>query len=239
MSKAQSNQRFKWMLVLAAVLLLPLLLSLGFWQLDRADQKQRLITSWERAESLSLIPSLSDFSKHSYIQLELEGYLNVQQYFLLDNRTRSGRVGYEVVALLTTDQDITLPVNMGWISLGSSRDQLPTLTLPAEKVKVTGSARLIVDSFVLGAVSHSSEWPRVIQKLDPEYLQDQLQTVIYPVEVRVKQSIIPQLTLEWLVGDMLPQKHTAYAVQWFAMAFALSVLLLWSWFQLRKEVSYE
>ena len=35
------------------------------------------------------------------------------------------------------------------------------------------------------------------------------------------------LTIDWPVINVTPEKHTAYAVQWFAMALVLLLLYLW------------
>ncbi|WP_372832304.1 hypothetical protein [Pontibacterium sp.] len=50
MSKVQSARRFKWMLLLMGILVLPGLLTLGNWQLGRAEQKQVLLQQWQRSD---------------------------------------------------------------------------------------------------------------------------------------------------------------------------------------------
>ena len=112
MSKVQSMRRFKWMLLAMALLLWPVLVSLGFWQLDRAEQKSELLESWEvRAQQTQSLAS-SDLVRFSSV--ESQGEFDRERWLLLDNRTREGKVGYEVVAPV-------LSTGHGNTSLGQSR----------------------------------------------------------------------------------------------------------------------
>ncbi|MGH1460886.1 MAG: SURF1 family protein [Neptuniibacter sp.] len=239
MSKAQSNLPFKWMLIIASVLLVPVLLSLGFWQLDRADQKRQLKQSWTEQKTLSQLPPLSQFQSIQYLQLELKGFLDTQRFFLLDNRIRDGRVGYEVIVPFKTPLGELLVANLGWVAAGSNRALLPKVEVPDGKVLINGGARLISPAFSLGPLTENNIWPVRIQQLNAEHMGKLLNKQILPVEVRIKQPVIPALNIEWPIAVMPPQKHLAYAVQWFVMALALVVLLIWSWRQVQREVAHE
>lgn len=239
MSKAQRKPAFKWMLILSAVLLVPALIFLGFWQLDRAEQKQQLMDSWSEQTVQTQLPSVNELSKQPYLNLELEGYFDHQRYFLLDNRFRQGQVGYEVVVPFFTEFSELVLVNLGWVVAPEFRANQPVVSIPKERIKIVGAARLIQPAFSLGSVAEEQLWPIRVQQLDIPYLSQLFGDAITPVEVRVKQSIVPTLNLDWPVAAMLPQKHLAYALQWFAMAAALLVLIIWSWRMLNREVGYE
>jgi len=50
---------FEWRITLFTLLLLPLLISLGFWQLQREDEKRALAAAFERQQALPPAPLAS------------------------------------------------------------------------------------------------------------------------------------------------------------------------------------
>ena len=87
-------------MTLFALFFLPVLLSLGKWQLDRASFKQDLEFEY-LASMVSLPADLNDFDEKTFGELKnftkirAEGrYIN--QLFYLDNQTSNGQVGYWV-----------------------------------------------------------------------------------------------------------------------------------------------
>ena len=239
MSKAQRTPAFKWMLIISAALLVPALIGLGFWQVDRAEQKKQLIHSWSQQQVQTRIPQLSEFSAGQYMNLNLQGYFDRQHYFLLENRFRDGKLGFEVLVPFSTEFGERVLVNLGWIKAGNNRVEKPVVTIPQSLNSIQGGARLIRPGFSLGALSVDQIWPIRIQQLDATYISQLLSTDILPIEIRVKTSVIPELRLDWPVSVMKPEKHLAYALQWFAMALALLVLIIWSWKHTKREVKYE
>ena len=98
---------FEWRLTLFTLLLFPGLLYLGFWQLDRAEEKRVLaLRNAQRLEMIALshtqlFESLSQMSgpKSEWLALadrkvSVVGQLNPTQYVLVDNRINNGRFGY-------------------------------------------------------------------------------------------------------------------------------------------------
>lgn len=239
MSKPQPAPAFKWMLIVSAALLVPALLGLGFWQVDRAEQKKQLIQSWSQQQFQTRLPELSEFSSGQYMNLNLQGHFDRQHYFLLENRFRDGKLGFEVVVPFSTEFGERVLVNLGWIKADNNRAEKPALTIPQSLISIQGGARLIRPGFSLGVLSVDQTWPIRIQQLDATYITQLLSTEILPIEIRVKTSVIPALRLDWPVSVMKPAKHLAYAMQWFAMALALLVLIIWSWKHTQREVGYE
>lgn len=239
MSKVQSKQSFKWMLLVAAGMVLPLLVVLGFWQLERAEQKQQLIESWSEPQQYSALPSDSEMLAERYLPVQLTGSFDLKHYFLLDNRQREGTVGYEVIAVFRIDGHQNLLVNLGWIRGGNQRSVLPIIQLPAGEVQISGGVRLISPAFTLKDSTLLLTWPVVIQALEPEKMSELLQTSLLPYELKVSQAVLPELDLNWPLNVMMPEKHLAYAAQWFLMAMVLCGLIIWASRRVAKEAAYE
>lgn len=240
MSKVQSGSGFKWMLWISGIVLLPLLFGLGLWQLDRAEQKRELLDSWQQAKPSQELPLEQEMTRGSYKAVILKGVLDRERYFLLDNRVRNGRVGYEIVALFIEDSGRSVLVNLGWVLASLDRGVLPEVEVPKGQQTISGSVRVIEKGFALsGDDLEEEQWPKVIQQLDVGKMSSRLVIDIESLEIRLTEPLVPGLDLNWPVVNMKPEKHLGYAFQWFAMASALLCLIIWSALKIRKEAIYE
>ena len=218
------------------LLILPVLLRLGFWQLDRAEEKRQLLAVYQQQADLPAIPlsKLSKDKKESYRKIVVEGIYDSEKYWLLDNRSREGYAGYEVLMPLRSEDGIVL-VNRGWVEALSRRDLLPDIATPSKKVTIEGYLHPLPANAV---IDHSEsdlpvEWPKRVLQLDENNAQTSLQADIYPLLVRINDNMPGALITRWSVINSQPEKHHGYAVQWFAMAVAL--LGLYSWLLVREK----
>ena len=83
------------------------------------------------------------------------------------------------------------------------------------------------ESYLLGEVASDRAWPRLIQAADVAALADMLGEAVYPFIVRLEPDSAGALLADWPLVNTRPEKHTAYAVQWFAMASVLLLLFVW------------
>jgi surfeit locus 1 family protein len=221
--------RFQWQLdwksVLAIMLMLPVLVSLGFWQLQRADQKNILLTDFEERRLLPPV-SIATLDRYpNYRPVSARGEFDATRYWLLDNRIFRGRFGYEIMAVFALSDGGALLVNRGWIAGDASRRTLPAVTIPEGVVTITGELyRSEEKNFSLGAEVHTT-WPRRQQWLDIDTEREAFPGML-AVSLRLDDSSVAALQTERLVVNVSPAKHTGYAVQWFAMALALGIIFI-------------
>ena len=236
-----------WRTTLATALLLPTLLSLGFWQLDRAEEKAALI---DRLEARRTIPAITPQSALRLPEEELadrqvvmDARFTPNRFVLLDNRLRGGKFGYEVVAFAQVDQ-LAVALNLGWVRGDPSRQTRPDVVLPNGVQTVSG--RLYQpsgDAFMLGENRLPAEFPGVVQQLTLSAWQDELQSrlehPVFPLEIRVDEFESVAFDATWAIVNQTPAKHQGYAVQWFTMAAALGLAFifrstnLWRWLRHR------
>jgi surfeit locus 1 family protein len=218
-----------------ACLMTPLLLSLGFWQLQRAEDKQQLIDKQaqgktERVNELADVRLGSDESDWSYRKVSVTGHYRLTEYLLLDNRTRDGMVGYEVISLFNTDDGKTVLINRGWVKAPAYRDQWPIIDNdPVDtlvNITITGSIYFPSSKvFTLSEVPIPAGWPKRVQTIDIGALSETLEIEIVPFTVRLNDDLQPgAFKTGWMGAQMLPEKHVAYAVQWFGLALVLIVM---------------
>jgi cytochrome oxidase assembly protein ShyY1 len=216
--------RPNWKITMVSLLFFPLMISLGFWQLDRAEEKRQLQQEFERRQSaepvhLSTVDAEGDLR---YLKVRLQGKYDNDKTWLLDNRTYQGRPGYEIITpFKLADSDLTVMVNRGWIKGDISRRTLPVVKPVKESVALEGVVYVpYSEPYVLAPDVITEQWPRVIQQLDLTLFEKEVGAV-FPFTVRIEAPNTGAHQANWMVVNVQPEKHTGYAVQWFAMAAAL------------------
>ncbi|HTQ98909.1 MAG TPA: SURF1 family protein [Candidatus Acidoferrum sp.] len=225
--------RFDWRLSLLTAILLPLMVSLGFWQIRRGDEKTQLQVTYDarQREPAVTLASLDANADLEYRQVKFNGRYDNDHAFLLDNRLYQGQPGYEVIVpVIAGDEHIVL-VNRGWIAQGPSRTELPIIAPVPGDVTITGSVyQAVGKTLVLGATQETTGWPRVVEALDIAQLAAMAgytdAAKVFPHSVRLADAAPGVLVRYWPVVSMTPERHYGYAVQWFLMATALVVLYL-------------
>ncbi|MEM0955587.1 MAG: SURF1 family protein [Pseudomonadota bacterium] len=220
----------EWRSAVFVALLVPVFISLGLWQLSRADEKRAIAAQYEARRQLAPVP-LSALPLQpadlAHRRVTLRGAFISERTFLLDNRIRDGRYGVEVVTPFDTGQHVVL-VNLGWMEGDQFRRSLPAPPPLAPVNEITGSVYVQPgESYTLGAIDSDNRWPRLVQALDVEAMGELLGQPVWPYSVRVDLESPVALVAEWALVNMRPEKHGAYALQWFAMAFTLLVIGLW------------
>lgn len=207
-----------WFLVLIG------LTSLGLWQLDRAEQKRAWL---EEQKALSLnSPSQTEIGEalktHRWVATEMSvNWLEARPLFL-DNRTHEGRAGYELLLPVQLEDGSILAANLGWLPAPSRRDVEPEVNRP-QVMQLSGVIGLPVETFTLGGEQSAQSWLLQRQRLETmeQYWQLDLQPWIFWLDQPVMPGIKARLPG---AGQMPPERHIGYAVQWFALALTLLLL---------------
>ena len=215
----------------ATLLLLPLLLTLGFWQLDRARQKAELQTAF--AERFQLPPTpLAEVdpadSANRYRRVIAAGRYDNAHQLLLDNQVRDGRPGYHTLTPLRLRDGTAILIDRGWLPLGATRQELPDVSLSAEPVTVRGwLAQPANPGLRLGdGAGGDSRWPRIIPHVDYQRLSGLLDYPLLPAIILLEPEAPAGFWRDWQprFGGQGPERHQGYAAQWFSLAVALLIL---------------
>jgi len=220
-----------------------LLVSLGFWQLDRADEKRQLLKLNEN-RSLSQILVLTDETRDDvdelrYRQVQLSGIYDREHQFLIDNQIVNGQPGYFVMTpVILANSEKAVLVNRGWVPLKTNRSELPEIFLSV-KTEVNIGGR--INSFpgvgiqLAGAENPTPGWPSVVQVINHEILSDRLGYPLFGFQVELDPDEKNGFVRQWRKARILtPEKHQAYAFQWFALAVTLCGLFFW--INLKKDI---
>ncbi|EJM56302.1 hypothetical protein PMI29_05078 [Pseudomonas sp. GM49] len=222
---------------LMVALLLPLLVSLGFWQLSRGAEKSALLQTY--AERRAAEPMASSELQHTqdpaFRRVRLHGEFDAAHSLLLDNSQRNGKVGVELLQPFHDQATgLWLLVNRGWLPWPDRRTP-PQFNTPAEAVSLDAWVYVSPGvTFQLHADPTTLTWPKLITAVEPTRLWTALNREGFAYELRAETGPATYQA-DWPVVAMGPEKHSAYAVQWFAMAIALFGLYLYLGWHNAKE----
>lgn len=229
---ANYNFRPRLIPTLLVLLLLPILIRLGFWQISRAQEKREIIAS--QHERMALPPevitaSMTKRADLQYRRLQVTGKFIDKFQIFIDNKISRDRVGYDVVTPLQIgDSSRYVLVNRGWVPMGQSRADLPRVNTPQTSVTITGIAKFNTKDVVsFGDANRSnSGWPAVVRWVDIKALAQETKLKFVPFMLLLEPDSNYGFVRHWKFINMPPAKHMSYAVQWFAMALVLVIIYL-------------
>jgi surfeit locus 1 family protein len=210
------------------LLLLPMFISLGFWQLHRADEKRLLQAKFAMRDKIPPITlkQAQQLTDYSYYPIQLNGYFDNAHSILLDNQFYQHRVGYQVITPFINENHQWVLVNRGWLPMGASRNSLPKIVLVSDKVRIMGFLYAPQKNPFISNKIESIVWPLRMESLDIPLLSSYLNRTFYPHTILLNPKSPYGFIRNWQPVNMKASMHIGYAVQWFAMAMALLVIYI-------------
>lgn len=237
MNTARFCFQINWKITLCSAVLLPVLLCLGAWQLDRAAQKQTILQDWQEQQAL---PPTEFDAEHALLlashgttfrRVWVEGLVDNEKYWLIENKPMYGRIGAYVIVAATPigwepDQPKLL-VNLGWVELPSRRELNPTINLPTQVLRLSGILSAVHHSPLIDEANNpNTGWPHKMLEVDVDEMEQQLGHTLFPFILKIDPDSPAAFDVHWKAVNMTSSKHKGYAVQWFAMAATLFILWL-------------
>jgi cytochrome oxidase assembly protein ShyY1 len=248
---AQKTNGFKWQpnakLLVFSLLMLPLLLSLGSWQLQRGDEKKQIVDHHTRNQQLSPVVAAEELASGEDQQYRLawiRAKVDNQRVIILDNKVKNGRPGYEILQSVTlSGEREKLLINRGWVEASLDRDILPSIAPIEGEVQLRGYLyRALKGGYRLDdGIRQVQDWPSRVGWITLERAEELFNESFMPYQLRLDQDSIGALKTGWATVAVQPEKHVGYAVQWFAMAITLLIMTIiansniLSWLKQRKN----
>ena len=210
---------------LLAALGVALFVSLGRWQLHRAEEKRALFAGFAAGSAAAVMLPENFRPIERYRRVTASGRYDSSRQFLLDNMTRDGVPGFHVLTpLLRYDSRVVL-VDRGFVPLTGSRSDLPDLRVDEGPRTVTGRADNLPQAAVTLAAAPATGWPRIVSFPRMPEVAEALSAQVYPQVVLLDADQPDGYLRDWRPPGMAPDRHVAYAVQWFGLA--ATVLVTW------------
>lgn len=206
-----------------------LMMSLGLWQMERAEFKHNLEVNMNQRKDLapvSLQELPHDEDARRFMPVVVHGRFDAAQQFLFDNRIVQGRAGYDVYTPFQLENGESILVNRGWLPQGKSRQDLPDIKVTEENVQLRGllNKSPTIDFLLSDKVNQFTGWPMVLQYVEPAELDSlvgySLMSMVLWLDAEENYGYYRQLP----VVNLNPEKNSGYAFQWFAMTIALLMI---------------
>jgi surfeit locus 1 family protein len=229
------NYKFQPKLIptLATLVLLPIMISLGMWQSDKAAQKQAKLEQFEQREKdapISISAAPVDIDTLRYRRVVVRGYYEPEFQMLLDNQIYKGQAGYHVITPLhIAGSDMRILVNRGWVPVGEDRNVLPVIESIKGEIEVTGYIQDFAGRYLELAPSDvvQESWQKVWQNLDISRYKKLAKFPIQPAILLLDPSSSSGgFVREWPKPDFRIDVNRGYAIQWYLMSIALLVIYL-------------
>ncbi|WP_115710868.1 SURF1 family protein [Legionella sainthelensi] len=224
-----------WLMLILTILFFALFMRLGFWQIQRADEKKKMIVAQKTQElQKPLFWTKNQKQPLQYERIILEGsYL--PQIFLLDNQHHQHQFGYDVLSPFVLPDGAIIMIDRGWVPGELSRRILPNIITPNDFLTLQGSAYFpSKNQWVLGpSLEKKGNKVVILERLDTQLISQVLQKSVSPFIIRLDKQDANGFVREWATVSMPPQRHLAYALQWFVMA--LVVLIIFVALNLKKK----
>ena len=200
------------------IVMLPLLLSLGNWQVQRGALKRDLESQY--LEKLTELPKpvSVDVMSQPFQALKLNGRYQPET-FLVDNQVSSGKTGYWVFQAFDEASFGRVLINRGFIA-STTRDRLPQVPMPDETVALVATVWPELGLIpAWGPQEWSGDWPKRIQRVNVSRMA--VAATAWPAELRLEAGHPGVLAPAPFASRLSDDTHRGYAATWFGLATAL------------------
>lgn len=212
--------------LLLTILAFVILLSLGFWQIARLQEKELFLSSMKNNLNNPPIDIKTLSGNKLYAKIRANGYFLVgKNLHLYGRRSMSTeKDGYYLVTPFQTDDNKIILVVLGWFAGRHKKNidniidnsmEITGVILPGEKTKL----------FVLDNDVKNNVWFTLDLTQASDVLGLKLEDFYLVMEGNNNRSdILKSLSIENLLN--VRNNHLEYAITWFALAISLAVIFV-------------
>jgi len=215
---------FKSKILIFAIIFVPITISLGFWQLDRAQEKTEIIANYDELLTSEPINLNAKSTYKNWQPVTTMGRFKDTVIFE-DNAILNGRAGFKIYHLFENGDGSYVFVHRGFIERNMIKNNLPQIDMPKGKQSLKGSVLIKQDNSFVQDIEESDA--RIVQEFNIERLINKfpilkdryLHPFLLNLDIRDKNKF---LAIEKPV-NMKASKHIGYAIQWFGLCLALII----------------
>ena len=221
---------FKSKILIFAIIFVPITISLGLWQIERANEKKVIISNYDKLLVSTPIALKKEQPLENWQPIETVGaYQDLVIYE--DNAINSGKAGFKVYHLFQNGDGTFIFVHRGFIERNLIKNNLPKIDTPIGKKNIKGTTLFKQNNTFVKNIEESDI--RIIQEFNTSVLIERFPILkdryLYPflfnLDVRDADKYQP---IEKPV-NMTASKHIGYAIQWFGLCAALIILTIYAY----------
>ncbi len=229
----QIKLRFDWTIAACILLSFSLLLKLGYWQLDRAQEKriynQAMNIKLQAAPVALASIVVTDSVAIDYTNVSLHGAFINEKMFVIANQYYRGQPGIEVIIpVQREDIDELVLVSRGWLPAPLEID-----SAFMQGLKVDGAPLLSASvhaaggrSFFTESALRTNRWPIRLHHVNIKHLSHLFDKPVFPYLLRLHKDSPAVLQRNHPMKLLNPATNMSYARQWFGMSILLLVVSL-------------
>ncbi|WP_233846727.1 SURF1 family protein [Paraburkholderia sp. HD33-4] len=216
--------KFRLIPALLILLVVVVTVRLGFWQRDRAHQKEALearITQFETAPALPVSAAPLALRDVEFHRVKARGSFVADKVVYLDNRPYNDQPGFYVVMPFKLADGGYVLVNRGWLPRNlSSRETIAPYSTPSGEVEIEGIARADASrAFELGE-GGSAAHHMIRQNLDVAAYAAETGLPLQSFVVQQTGDARDGLVRDWPAPTTGVERNYGYMMQWWGMAAA-------------------
>ena len=221
---------FKSKILIFAIIFVPITISLGLWQIERANEKKVIISNYDKLLVSTPIALQKEQPLDNWQPIETVGaYQDLVIYE--DNAINSGKAGFKVYHLFQNGDGTFIFVHRGFIERNLIKNNLPRIDTPVGKKNIKGTTLFKQNNTFVKNIEESDI--RIIQEFNTSVLIERfpilkdryLHPFLFNLDVRDADKFQP---IEKPV-NMTATKHIGYAIQWFGLCAALIILTIYAY----------
>lgn len=221
---------FKSKILIFAIIFVPITISLGLWQIERANEKKVIISNYDKLLVSTPIALQKEQPLENWQPIETVGaYQDLVIYE--DNAINSGKAGFKIYHLFQNGDGTFIFVHRGFIERNLIKNNLPRIDTPLRKKNIKGTALFKQNNTFVKNIEESDI--RIIQEFNTSVLIERfpilkdryLHPFLFNLDVRDADKFQP---IEKPV-NMTATKHIGYAIQWFGLCAALIILTIYAY----------
>ena len=220
---------FKSKILIFAIIFVPITISLGIWQIERANEKKLIIANYDKLLVSAPVALQKNQMLNNWQPIETTGtYEDTIVYE--DNAINNGKAGFKVYHLFRNDDGTFIFIHRGFIERNLIKNNLPEVEIPTEKKSIYGTTLFKQNNTFVKNIEESDS--RIIQEFNASLLIDKypmlkdkyLHPFLFNLDIRDVNKYQP---IEKPV-NMTASKHIGYAIQWFGLCAALIILTIYA-----------
>lgn len=239
-----NDLRFRFRLIpfIAMLVVAAIGISLGQWQLRRADVKKAIevkLAQRDSAPAVDIDTLRGAPADNEFTRVQLRGEFMRDWPLYLDNRPNQGRAGLYVLMpfRLARSQQVVI-VERGWIARDArDRSRVPAVVTPAGVQVLEGRLRSAPGHVMQLGQPPALKPGAIVQNLRLADFSQASGLPVLPCLVEQTSAAADGLVRDWPRPSVGIERHQGYAFQWFALAATACVFFVVTGFRRGKSAT--
>ncbi|MGF6758544.1 SURF1 family protein [Paraburkholderia sp. GAS42] len=216
--------KFRLVPVVLILIVVAVTVRLGFWQRDRAHQKEALqahITQFENAPAQNVTATPVALKDIEFHRVRATGSFVPEKVVYLDNRPYNDQPGFYVVMPFKLHDGGYVLVNRGWLPRNmNDRTAMRPYETPKGEIEIEGIARADASKAYELGQGGSAAHQRIRQNLDVNAYATETGLPLQPFVIQQLSDDGDTLVRDWPVPATGVETNYGYMFQWWGMAAA-------------------